>query len=51
MKGKQVIVTGLGFIGSRLAENLVENNDVAIIDNVSTGKFENVSHLTMRSAR
>ena len=46
MKGKHVIVTGgLGFIGSHLVEKLVEDNDVAIIDNQSTGKRENVSHL------
>ena len=46
MKGKHVIVTGgLGFIGSHLAEKLVEDNDVTIIDNLSTGKLENVSHL------
>jgi UDP-glucose 4-epimerase len=46
MKGKHVIVTGgLGFIGSHLVEKLVEDNDVAIIDNQSTGKLENVSHL------
>jgi UDP-glucose 4-epimerase len=46
MKGKHVIVTGgLGFIGSHLVEKLVEDNDVAIIDNRSTGKRENVSHL------
>ncbi len=46
MKGKHVVVTGgLSFIGSHLAEKLVEDNDVAIIDNQSTGKLENVSHL------
>jgi len=46
MNGKHVIVTGgLGFIGSHLVEKLVEDNDVAIIDNQSTGKLENVSHL------
>ena len=46
MKGKHVIVTGgLGFIGSHLAEKLSEDNDVAIIDNQSTGKLGNVSHL------
>ena len=46
MKGKHVIVTGgLGFIGSRLVEKLVEDNDVTIIDNQSTGKLKNGSHL------
>ncbi len=42
MKGRHVIVTGgLGFIGSQLVEKLVEHNEVAIIDNESTGKREN----------
>jgi len=46
MKRKHVIVTGgLGFIGSHLVEELVKDNDVALIDNQSTGKLENVSHL------
>jgi UDP-glucose 4-epimerase len=36
-----VIVTGgLGFIGSHLVEKLVEDNEVVIIDNKSTGKLE-----------
>ena len=46
MKGKKVIVTGgLGFIGSHLVEALVEENDVTVIDNLSTGKLENIEHL------
>src|SRR5665647_1597154 len=46
MKRKRVIVTGgLGFIGSHLVEKLVEDNEVVIIDNKSTGKLENISHL------
>ena len=45
MKGKKVIVTGgLGFIGSHLVEALVEKNDVTVIDNMSTGKSENIDH-------
>ena len=41
-----IVTGGLGFIGSHLAEQLVKDNDVAIIDNQSTGKLENVSHLS-----
>ena len=40
-----IVTGGLGFIGSHLAEKLSEDNDVAIIDNQSTGKLGNVSHL------
>jgi UDP-glucose 4-epimerase len=52
MKGRQVIVTGgLGFIGSHLVEKLIEDNDVTIIDNQSTGKLENVAHLTTENLK
>ncbi len=46
LKNKQVIVTGgMGFIGSHLTERLLENNEVTVIDNESTGKIENIKHL------
>lgn len=43
MKGKNVVVTGgLGFIGSHIVDELVEDNKVTIIDNLSSGKYENL---------
>lgn len=46
MKDKKVVVTGgLGFIGSHITESLIEENEVTIIDDMSTGKFENIAHL------
>ncbi|MHC1756385.1 MAG: SDR family oxidoreductase [Methanosarcina sp.] len=46
MKNKKVIVTGgMGFIGSHLAEKLLEDNEVTIIDNEATGKITNIEHL------
>ena len=42
-----LITGGAGFIGSHLAETLLsQNHSVTIIDNLSTGRFENISHLT-----
>ncbi|MCB5231220.1 MAG: GDP-mannose 4,6-dehydratase [Candidatus Cloacimonas sp.] len=44
---KILITGGAGFIGSHLAERLLEQgNKVSIIDNLSTGKLSNISHLT-----
>lgn len=41
-----LITGGAGFIGSHLAEFLLaEGQQVTIIDNLSTGRFENVAHL------
>lgn len=41
-----LITGGAGFIGSHLAEALVDQGDqVTIIDDLSTGRFENVAHL------
>jgi UDP-glucose 4-epimerase len=41
-----LITGGAGFIGSHLAETLLaRGNQVTIIDNLSTGRFENIAHL------
>lgn len=43
MNNKKIIVTGgLGFIGSHIVDELVNDNEVIIIDNKSTGKIENL---------
>lgn len=43
----RVLITGgAGFIGSHLAEVLLDRGDhVTIIDDLSTGRFENIAHL------
>ncbi|MBN2470616.1 MAG: GDP-mannose 4,6-dehydratase [Anaerolineae bacterium] len=43
---RALITGGAGFIGSHLAEHLLSlDYDVTIIDNLSTGRFENIGHL------
>ncbi len=43
MRNKLIVVTGgAGFIGSHIAWELVKDNEVIIIDNLYTGKEENV---------
>jgi len=43
---KALITGGAGFIGSHLAETLLEKGqDVTIIDNLSTGSLDNINHL------
>lgn len=45
-----LITGGAGFIGSHLAELLLsKGHDVTILDNLSTGRLENVAHLEGRS--
>ena len=40
MKNKNILITGgLGFIGSHITNKLIENNEITIIDNLSTGKL------------
>lgn len=43
---RYLITGGTGFIGSHLAERLLENGDrVVLLDNLSTGSMENIRHL------
>ena len=48
MSNYRILVTGAaGFIGSHLAEALLNSGQhVTIIDDLSTGRFENIAHLT-----
>jgi UDP-glucose 4-epimerase len=46
-KERALITGGAGFIGSHLAEELLrQNQTVTIIDDLSTGQFKNIEHLT-----
>ena len=46
MKNKKVVITGgAGFIGSNLAHELATENNVTVIDDLSTGRLENISDL------
>ncbi len=46
MRDKNVLVTGgAGFIGSHLCEELLKENKVICVDNLSTGDCRNVEHL------
>ncbi len=46
---KALITGGCGFIGSHLAEALLARGDaVTVVDDLSTGRFENIAHLVGR---
>lgn len=46
MPSKKVIVTGgAGFIGSNLVEELSKQHSVTVIDDLSTGRMENIAHI------
>lgn len=45
MENKEIVVTGgCGFIGSHIVDALIKNNEVTIIDNLSSGKIENLNN-------
>ena len=43
-----IVTGGVGFIGSHLADALVELGDVTIIDDLSSGDLDNLEHLLKR---
>jgi UDP-glucose 4-epimerase len=45
---KTLVTGGAGFIGSHLAEELSKDNEVIILDNLSTGRMENIKDLVKK---
>ena len=46
---KALLTGGAGFIGSHLAERLLElGHEVHVLDNLSTGSIDNIAHLKGR---
>jgi UDP-glucose 4-epimerase len=43
MKNKNILITGgLGFIGSHIVDTLIDDNEIIIVDNLSTGNIKNL---------
>jgi UDP-glucose 4-epimerase len=50
MKGKKVVITGAaGFIGSNLAQELASDNNIILIDDLSTGYLTNIEDIIDKS--
>ncbi|VVB90313.1 NAD-dependent glucose-6-phosphate dehydrogenase [uncultured archaeon] len=45
---KALVTGGAGFIGSHLAEELAKDNEVIILDNLSTGRMDNIKDLVKK---
>ncbi|MGE3820139.1 MAG: GDP-mannose 4,6-dehydratase, partial [Isosphaeraceae bacterium] len=46
---RYLVTGGAGFIGSHLAERLLDDGQgVLVLDDLSTGRYENVAHLEGR---
>ncbi len=49
---KSIVTGGAGFLGSNLVDKLVEHNHfVTIIDNLSTGRYSNISHHSKKDVK
>lgn len=45
MRDKNILITGgLGFIGSHIVNTLLENNNIVILDNLTTGNINNLNN-------
>ena len=52
MRNKNILITGgLGFIGSHIADKLIEDNEVVILDNLSTGNINNLKNQNHENLR
>ncbi|MDX9798693.1 MAG: SDR family oxidoreductase [Bacteroidales bacterium] len=51
IKDKKIVVTGgAGFIGSNIVHNIYQNNEVTVIDDLSTGNLENIVDLVEKES-